>query len=53
MNDSKMDKTKVKNEQPKMQPIPCALHGFSACPKPHECDGLDRLCTFWNICSGR
>lgn len=43
---------KKQHQQPS-QKIPCALHGSHLCPKPKECNGINRLCTIWEDHSGR
>ncbi|MCI9177034.1 MAG: hypothetical protein HFJ28_00225 [Clostridia bacterium] len=35
------------------QEISCALHGSPICPKPNECDGINRQCRIWQSHSGR
>jgi len=43
-----MEKTK-KNEYK----IPCALLGTKVCPRPHECNGINRKCTIWKTHSAK
>ena len=33
--------------------IHCPQMGTKMCPRPDECDGIHRLCTLPEVCSGR
>lgn len=46
----KVDKQKKEKSG---QVIPCALLHSKICPKPKECDGINRLCSAWKNHSGR
>ncbi len=35
------------------QEVCCSLKGSSLCPKPQECDGMNRLCSVWQVHSGK
>ena len=44
---------KEKQQSKKGQIVACVLKGTSQCPKPKECNGMERQCNAWFDHSGR